>query len=81
MPFFFSTINKNNQPLNKFKNYIFLYNCSLKNNVDSKLLFFNILKKSNFESTNFKLLSESAKFILFPKNKRHRTMGSFGILD
>jgi hypothetical protein len=77
MPFFFSTIDKNNKPLNKYKNYIFLYNCSLNNHIDSKFNF----KKLNFESTNINILSESTKYILYPKNRKHRTIGSYGNLD
>ena len=81
MPFFFSTLNKNNKPLNKYKNYIFLFNCSLNNMLISKLSFLNIFKKLNFEITNFNFLSESAKYILYPKNRKHRTIGTYGILD
>ena len=81
MPFFFSIIDKNCQPLNKYKNYIFLYNFSLNNVRISKLKFLLINKNFNFEVTNFYLLSESAKFILYPKNKKHRSIGTYGILD
>jgi hypothetical protein len=79
MPFFFSIIDKNIKPLNKYKNYIFLYNISLNNTKKNILLIKNI--KFNFENTNYFLLSEAAKFILFPKNKKHRAIGTFGILD
>jgi hypothetical protein len=79
MPFVFSIAGKNITPLDKYRNYIFLYNCSLANfNVFSKLIF-NF--KINFENTKYHLLSESAKFILFPKNKLYRPLGTFGIFD
>ena len=81
MSFLFSITGKNIKPLDKYKNYIFLYNLSL-NKISKNLLMGNIiLNKNNFENTKYNLLSESAKFILYPKNKSHRPIGTFGMLD
>lgn len=80
MPFFFSILNKNIKPLNKYKNYIFLFNNSL-NNISNFKFQSNKFKIWKFEKTNVNTLSEASKFILFPQNRQHRIIGSFGILD
>jgi hypothetical protein len=81
MSFLFSITGKNIKPLDKYKNYIFLYNLSLNKINKNIILNNNYLNKNNFENTKYNLLSESAKFILYPKNKSHRPIGTYGNLD
>lgn len=76
MPFYFLIMNNNKNPLSKYKNYIFLYNVSL-----IQKIYLHYWEKLTFNLITYKNLSDSAKFVLFPKNKKHRSIGSYGVQD